>query len=35
MGGGGTIERELKLSVWPGYALPDLDGILDGVSVGE
>src|SRR5579859_824714 len=30
---GATIERELKLSVWPGFALPDLVGAIDGGSV--
>ena len=37
MGDPGTLEREVKLSVWPGFALPDLDGIIDGggVSQGE
>ena len=30
-----TIEREVKLSVWPGYALPDLDGVIDGGSVSD
>jgi CHAD domain-containing protein len=30
-----TIEREVKLSVWPGYALPDLVDLLDGGAVGD
>ncbi len=30
-----TVEREVKLGVWPGYALPDLSGALDGIRVGE
>ena len=29
-----TIEREVKLSVWPGYTLPDVSDVLDGASVG-
>jgi CHAD domain-containing protein len=28
----GTIERELKLGVWPGFQLPDLRGALDGLA---
>jgi hypothetical protein len=24
-----TIERELKLGVWPGFELPDLSGALN------
>ena len=35
MGGTATIEREVKLSVWPGYAMPDLDGIIDEGSVSH
>src|SRR5437764_7752757 len=27
-----TIERELKLAVWPGFRLPDLRGAADGVA---
>src|SRR5437763_11254733 len=27
----GTIERELKLGVWPGFELPDLRGTVDGM----
>jgi hypothetical protein len=27
------IEREVKLSVWPGYALPDLSEVIDGTGV--
>jgi CHAD domain-containing protein len=30
--GQSTIERELKLGVWPGFELPDLNGALDGVA---
>ena len=30
-----ALERELKLGVWPGFALPDLAGIADGATVGE
>jgi CHAD domain-containing protein len=30
-----TVEREVKLGVWPGYALPDLSGVVDGIEVGE
>jgi CHAD domain-containing protein len=30
-----TVEREVKLGVWPGYALPDLSGVVDGIRVGE
>jgi CHAD domain-containing protein len=30
--GQATIERELKLGVWPGFELPDLNGALDGVA---
>ena len=29
------IERELKLSVWPGYGLPDLGDLIDGGSVSD
>jgi hypothetical protein len=29
----GTIEREVKLSVWPGFALPNLDGVIDGEAL--
>lgn len=25
------IEREVKLTTWPGFALPDLDGVVEGV----
>ena len=35
MGEPGTLEREVKLSVWPGYALPGVDGIIDGGSVSH
>jgi CHAD domain-containing protein len=28
-----TIERELKLGVWPGFELPDLRGAADGAAV--
>jgi CHAD domain-containing protein len=27
-----TIEREVKLGVWPGFELPDLHGTIDGVA---
>jgi CHAD domain-containing protein len=27
-----TIEREVKLGVWPGFVLPDLNGALDGAT---
>jgi CHAD domain-containing protein len=30
----GAIEREVKLSVWPGYELPDLSGVNNGARVG-
>jgi hypothetical protein len=26
-----AIEREVKLGVWPGFELPDLDEALDGL----
>lgn len=26
----GRVEREVKLSVWPGFVLPDLEGVVDG-----
>ena len=26
------MEREVKLGVWPGFRLPELDGVLDGLS---
>jgi CHAD domain-containing protein len=35
MGEPATIEPEVKLSVWPGYALPDLNGVIDGGSVSH
>src|SRR5579859_6109571 len=33
----GAIEREVKLSVWPGYTLPDLSAVVEGggVRAGE
>jgi inorganic triphosphatase YgiF len=31
----GTIEREVKLSVWPGYALPELADVIDGGAVSD
>ena len=27
-----TIEREVKLGVWPGFELPDLDGAFNGFT---
>jgi CHAD domain-containing protein len=30
----GTVEREVKLGVWPGFALPDLRGTFDGAVAG-
>jgi CHAD domain-containing protein len=30
-----AVEREVKLGVWPGYALPDLAGVVDGIRIGE
>lgn len=35
MGEPATIEREVKLSVWPGYALPELDGVIAGGTVSD
>lgn len=29
----GTIEREVKLGVWPGFELPDLGGTFNGMAV--
>jgi inorganic triphosphatase YgiF len=29
------VERELKLGAWPEFALPDLDGFVDGAKAGE
>jgi inorganic triphosphatase YgiF len=29
-----TMERELKLGVWPGFALPDLSDVVAGADVG-
>jgi CHAD domain-containing protein len=26
------MEREVKLAAWPGFYLPDLDGVIDGVT---
>ena len=31
----GTIEREVKLSVWRGYALPELADVIDGGDVSD
>lgn len=31
----GTTEREVKLSVWPGYTVPDLSGLIDETQVGS
>lgn len=30
-----SLEREVKLGVWPGFRLPGLEGVLDGVTSGE
>lgn len=30
----GTVEREVKLGVWPGFVLPDLQGTIDGAVAG-
>ena len=30
-----AVERELKLGVWPGFELPDLEGSFDGVTPGK
>lgn len=35
MGEPATVEREVKLSVWPGYALPELDGVIAGGNVSD
>jgi CHAD domain-containing protein len=29
----GKVEREVKLGAWPGFAMPDLDGVAPGVTV--
>ena len=29
---GSQVEREVKLGVWPGFSLPDLDGVVDGLT---
>lgn len=29
-GGAGGVEREVKLTAWPGFALPDLDDVVPG-----
>ena len=29
----GSIEREIKLGAWPGFAMPDLTGLAEGVQV--
>lgn len=31
----GFTEREVKLSVWPGFVLPDLTGVVDGIAPEE
>src|SRR5205823_4170317 len=31
----GFREREIKLSAWAGFALPDLTGVVDGATVTE
>lgn len=31
----GTIEREVKLGVWPGFQLPELRGVFDGIASGR
>ena len=28
----GSTEREVKLAAWPGFFLPDLDGVVDGLQ---
>jgi CHAD domain-containing protein len=30
--GAGFTEREVKLAAWPGFYLPDLDGVIDGFT---
>jgi inorganic triphosphatase YgiF len=27
------VEREVKLGVWPGFRIPELDGVFDGMTV--
>lgn len=33
VGGGSQVEREVKLGVWPGFRLPPLDGVVEGLDV--
>ncbi len=33
MGPGSHLEREVKLGVWPGFRLPELDGLVEGLHV--
>ena len=30
-----NLEREAKLSAWPGFVLPDLNDALPGLTIGE
>jgi CHAD domain-containing protein len=30
-----STEREVKLAVWPGFTLPDMDGVMDGVHAAS
>src|SRR5688572_2533250 len=30
-----TLEREVKLGVWPGFSLPDLADVAEGVTVEQ
>ncbi|MDQ3461596.1 MAG: CYTH domain-containing protein, partial [Actinomycetota bacterium] len=30
---GSQVEREVKLGVWPGFRLPELDDVVDGLAV--
>ena len=34
MTAGDSIERELKLGAWPEFVLPDLAGVIDGITPG-
>jgi CHAD domain-containing protein len=31
---GDNLEREVKLGAWPGFELPELDGVVEGVTTG-